>query len=163
MRDVPRLTPPTSRPIALAASWVTGIRIGDSPMRYACWLLVPVLLSVALPSLAQEPQGMLRRDEYPPAPQEPIVSTRLTPELWLYEQERIRMDDPAQAVRRKAEIRGIQRAERLASLKWYGFSNSRPTISNVTPMLGGFAAPTWTSNTYDPNRWRPMNPPYVVR
>lgn len=88
---------------------------------------------------------------------EPTVSTRLTPELWLYEQERTRMDDPAQAVRRKAEIRGIQRAERLASLKWFGMSNTRPQYTNPTPALGGFGSPSWTSNSYDPSRWRPGN------
>ncbi len=133
-------------------------------MRRACWLLVPMLVMTALPSLAQQPKVDTRRDQPSAASiAEPGVSTRLTPELWLYEQERARLDEPAQAVRRKAEIRGLQRGERLASLRWYGISNSRPTITNVSPMLGGFAAPTWTSNSYDPNRWRPYAPPSTVR
>jgi hypothetical protein len=57
------------------------------------------------------------------------------------------------AVRRKAELRGQQRAQRLAAQQWYGISNSRPYVS-VTPLLGSYS-PYWGSNTYDPNRWRP--------
>jgi hypothetical protein len=133
-------------------------------MRHSLYLLVPTLLTVATTCLAQEIMVDARRDDLrATVVAEPAVSTRLTPELWLYEQERIRMDDPAQAVRRKAEIRGMQRAERLAALKWYGMSNSRPTYTNVTPMLGGFGSPTWTSNSYDPARWRPNAPTYLIR
>src|SRR5215216_139592 len=50
----------------------------------------------------------------------------VTPELWVYSQEQQRHDDPAQAVRRKAELKADQRLARLAALKWYGQSNSRP-------------------------------------
>lgn len=128
-------------------------------MRRSLWLLVPTLCILAIPAQAQEIMVDTRRDDLQTTVvAEPAVSTRLTPELWLYEQERTRLDDPAQAVRRKAEIRGMQRAERLASLKWYGLSNTRPMITNVSPMLGGYAAPTWVSNSYDPNRWRPTTP-----
>ncbi len=127
-------------------------------MRRSLCLLVPTLFTLASTCLAQEIMVDTRRDDISATVvTEPAVSTRLTPELWLYEQERTRLDDPAQAVRRKAEIRGMQRAERLASLKWYGMSNSRPVFTNVTPILGGFGSASWTSNSYDPNRWRPNN------
>lgn len=133
-------------------------------MRRSLCLLVPTLLSLATTCLAQEIMVDTRRDDVQATVvAEPAVSTRLTPELWLYEQERIRMDDPAQAVRRKAEIRGLQRAERLAALKWYGMNNTRPMFNNVTPMLGGYGSPTWTSNTYDPSRWRPNGPAFIIR
>src|SRR5687767_11208109 len=62
----------------------------------------------------------------------PLSPPVVTPELWLYSQDWRRHDDPAQAVRRKAEARTEQRMQRLAAMKWYGFSNSRPQ-ANVTP------------------------------
>jgi len=127
-------------------------------MRRSLCLLVPTLFTLASTCLAQEIMVDTRRDDVSATVvTEPAVSTRLTPELWHYQQERSRLDDPAQAVRRKAEIRSIQRAERLASLKWYGMSNSRPLYTNTTPALGGFGTATWTSNSYDAARWRPNN------
>lgn len=133
-------------------------------MRRTLCLVIPSLLTLATTCLAQEIMVDTRRDDsQTTVVAEPAVSTRLTPELWLYEQERIRMDDPAQAVRRKAEIRGIQRSERMAAMKWYGMNNTRPTFSNVTPALGGFGSPSWTSNTYDPNRWRPNGSGFIIR
>jgi hypothetical protein len=84
-----------------------------------------------------------------------------TPEMWFYEQERIRYEDPKKAVRRRAELRAAQRADRLAALKWYGHSNSRPTV-NSTPTMSSYA-PYWGSNTYDPNRWRAWTPSVVIR
>jgi hypothetical protein len=80
--------------------------------------------------------------------------------MWFYEQERIRYEDPRKAVRRRAELRAAQRADRLAALKWYGQSNSRPTV-NSTPTMSSYA-PYWGSNTYDPHRWRPYWTPTVV-
>jgi hypothetical protein len=75
-----------------------------------------------------------------------------TPEMWLYEQERSRYEDPKAAVRRKAELRAWQRAERLAAMKWYGQSNSRPVIS-ATPHTDTYGA-GWVSNTPNPYEWR---------
>ena len=67
-------------------------------MRRSLCLLVPTLLSLATTCLAQEIMVDTRRDDVQATVvAEPAVSTRLTPELWLYEQERIRMDDPALA------------------------------------------------------------------
>ncbi|HMC09796.1 MAG TPA: hypothetical protein VKH44_00845 [Pirellulaceae bacterium] len=56
----------------------------------------------------------------------------VTPELWVYSQEQRRHDDPAQAVRRKAEFQAEQRMSRLASLKWSGYSKSRPEINFIS-------------------------------
>jgi hypothetical protein len=83
-----------------------------------------------------------------------------TPEMWFYEQERIRYEDPKAAVRRRAELRGAQRGERLAAQQWYGISNSRPMVS-TTPLMGSYA-PYWGSNTYDPKRWRPYYTPTAL-
>jgi hypothetical protein len=74
-----------------------------------------------------------------------------TPELWVYSQEQRRHDDPAQAVRRKAEFQAEQRMARLASLKWYGYSNSRPEAS-MTPMMGTYSA-GWGGNGWNRYEW----------
>lgn len=55
-----------------------------------------------------------------------------TPEMWFYQQEMQRYDDPAQAVRRNAEFRAAQRQARIAASAWYGVSRSRPTV-NASP------------------------------
>jgi hypothetical protein len=118
-------------------------------------------LALSWPCAAQEPPRQARRDQGAPAVAEAEVSYARTPEMWIYEQERIRRDDPKMAVRRKAELRGLQRAERLAAQKWFGKSNSRPAVSS-TPLWSGYSS-YWGSNTYDPNRWRPYYAPIATR
>jgi len=127
------------------------------------WIPLSVLLlAIACPSLAQDVALDLRRDEQssPAAPSPVMSGLSPTPEMWFYEQERVRQDDPKLAIRRRAEKRGQQRADRLASLKWYGIDNSRPTVSG-TPWFGSYGA-YWGSNTFDPLRWRQATVPYVV-
>ncbi len=74
-----------------------------------------------------------------------------TPEMWLYEQEWRRHNDPKQAVRRRAEFRAAQRQLRIASLKRHGLSNSRP-VANPTPFTGSYAN-HWTSGVRTPFMW----------
>ena len=77
---------------------------------------------------------------------EPAQSmTQMTPEMWFYQEEMRRHDDPKMAVRRKAEFRAAQRQRRIAAMEWYGFSNMRP-IANPTPFTGGVYSPGWISN-----------------
>lgn len=127
----------------------------------------PLLLLIALVASAgygQTTKVDLRRDPIPRIAPAHEVATGVvtpTPEMWFYEQERLRHDSPKMAVRRKAELRGLQRQERLASLEWYGLSNSRPTAA-ITPICGGSYAPGWASNTVDPWRWRSPAAPVVV-
>jgi hypothetical protein len=70
---------------------------------------------------------------------------QMTPEMWFYQEEMRRYDDPKLAVRRKAEFRAAQRQRRIAAMDWYGFSNLRPT-ANPTPFTGGVYSPGWISN-----------------
>lgn len=77
--------------------------------------------------------------------------TTVTPEMWFYSQERDRYDNPAQAVRRKAEQRAALRSQRIATMKWFGFSNARPQAS-VTPMMGVYS-PAWIGNGTDRYDW----------
>lgn len=74
-----------------------------------------------------------------------------TPEMWFYEQENRRWDDPKQAVRRAAEQRAAQRTARISAMKWYGYSNQRPVASPV-PFMGTYS-PGWTGNSSDGYRW----------
>jgi hypothetical protein len=75
----------------------------------------------------------------------------VTPEVWLYSQEWRRHDDPAQAVRRKAEARTAARTQRLEAMRWFGLSNARPQAS-VTPFMGVFS-PAWVGNSSDRYDW----------
>jgi hypothetical protein len=84
-----------------------------------------------------------------------------TPDMWFYEQERNREDNPKMAVRRKAEVRAQARMSRLAATRWYGISNSRPTVS-PTPWDAGYS-PYWGSNSYEAMRWRPAATVVVAR
>jgi hypothetical protein len=110
------------------------------------------LVCCAVLANAEEPAKKaadLRRDVSPGA-----TTTQLTPtpEMWFYEQERARYEDPKAAVRRKAEFRAAQRSNRIESMHWFGMSNARPTAT-ATPLFGTYS-PMWTSNTGDPSRWR---------
>lgn len=108
-------------------------------------------------SLAQNKGKVnLRRDTQPGA----LSDTPLTPEIWLYEQERERYDDPQAMVRRRAEVRGAQRQRRLASMKWYGLSNARPDYT-PTPWFGP-QSPRWGSNSLHPFLWHGQVAPHVV-
>jgi len=109
----------------------------QSMVRICCSFAFASAILLGLSASAQEPKIDLRRDL-----------------------ERNRHDDPKLAVRRRAEARGEQRAQRLASSKWYGIYNSRPTVS-PTPWFSTYS-PSWVSNTYDPARWRMPAVPVVA-
>lgn len=136
-------------------------------MRRHAWIPLSLLIALcAASSRAQEAVPLdTRRSEPVPILEEQIsASAPHSIEMWLYERERERerYENPQVGVRRKAELKGVQRAERLASQKWYGINNSRPYV-NSTPMLGGYQSAFWGSNTYDPNRWRVFMPYTVMR
>lgn len=116
------------------------------------------LLAVAAPCAAQD--AVYADGRATTAAHVPNVSIERTPEMWLYEQERIRYEDPKAAVRRKAELRAARRADRIATMKWYGMSNSRPRVSS-TPTMDTYS-PYWGSNTYNPYRWAPFYKGMVV-
>jgi hypothetical protein len=84
-------------------------------------------------------------------PGEDLKADTVTPEMWLYQQEMRRYNDPLQAVRQNASVRANQRRSRLAAQQWFGFSNSRPQASPV-PFMDMYS-PTWTSNSWNPYGW----------
>ena len=82
---------------------------------------------------------------------ESMSDTSPTPEMWFYEQERRRAEDPKEIVRANAQQKAAERHARLAAMDWFGYSNSRPNVS-PDPIHGTFA-PAWAGNGYDSNRW----------
>ncbi|MGC4003944.1 MAG: hypothetical protein QM811_12785 [Pirellulales bacterium] len=74
-----------------------------------------------------------------------------TPEMWFYEQERLRYDDPTAMSRMRAEFQANQRQSRIAAMKWYGQSNSRP-MAGTDPVHGSYA-PRWIGNGWSTQDW----------
>jgi hypothetical protein len=89
-----------------------------------------------------------------------LTPSNITPEMWLYSQEVRRHDDPAQAVRRKAEFRAAQRMQRVAAMKYFGMSNARPQAECV-PMMGHYS-PAWVGNGQDRYDWAGVGSPGTV-
>jgi hypothetical protein len=127
-------------------------RIGENPMKR---LLTGFVLSCTLAGVfSLTAPARAERPNLPgqtPNETEMIPSPPTTPEMWYYMQEMRRYDDPKQAIRRKAEIKAAQRRDRLASLKWYGYSNSRPLAAHM-PFMGSYS-PTWVGNSWNPFYW----------
>jgi len=123
--------------------------------------LTAYFLLAAGPLLAQEPTPKtpnLRRDDNRDNSWREMGSLSMTPEMWFYEQERRRYEDPQASVRRKAEQVAAERRRRIAARKWYGYSASRPTGA-VTPWfetyLPGWASRTpWRGLGYAPVVWQ---------
>lgn len=85
-----------------------------------------------------------------------------TPEMWFYEQRMREYRNPKNSVRRRAEFEADQRQQRLAAMDWYGFSNSRPTVSPA-PFLGpGPYSPSWIGNSTVPFQWNGGSRPVMV-
>ncbi|HEY1068736.1 MAG TPA: hypothetical protein VGE52_21615, partial [Pirellulales bacterium] len=85
-----------------------------------------------------------------------LSSAGVSPELWIYLQERSDRLDPKLAVRAKAALEAEQRQARIAARKWYGTSLARPVVS-PTPFMSGYA-PGWEPAA----RWQKPIEPVVV-
>ena len=115
----------------------------------AAWLICSV-------AAAQKPA-----DVRPVRDLKTVTEVTPTPQMWFYEQYMNQYQDPKAAVRRKAEFRSEQREQRIASMKWFGMSNSRPQAS--TDPYNGDYSPRWTSNNrWAPYQWSGVGPSYVV-
>jgi hypothetical protein len=131
-----------------------------------CCLFIVLSCGIAIaqqPTMPKPTLPLVTKIDRPPVagPQQPAATTHFTPatlsapattpELWVYSQEQRRHDDPAQAVRRKAEFQAEQRMARLAALKWYGYSNARPE-AGMTPIMGTYSA-GWAGNGWNRYEW----------
>jgi hypothetical protein len=116
-------------------------------IQFACVIMVGLLGGVA--SAQENENSVLLR---PPrvatrstVPEISLADVAPTPEMWLYSQELRRYEDPRVAVRRKAEIRGQQRQQRIAARKAAGVSKQRP-IAYDTPFHTYFSS--WMHTGY---------------
>ena len=110
-------------------------------------------------------------DAQPPQPQPPVRPSKKaaldshipislgqlapTPEMWFYDQAMRRRSDPHAMVQERAGYDAAQRQRRLATQRWFGISNARPS-ANVTPLMGAYS-PTWVSNSPNPMQWSGQN------
>ena len=72
--------------------------------------------------------------------------------------------DPRSIIHQKAQARAYQRQARLASMSWYGMSNSRPMAAS-TPFTSRYS-PVWEMPGGRPFAWHPNSWPtqvYYVR
>jgi hypothetical protein len=119
-----------------------------------------MLIAVGAASAQENNGASLRRDGAPTLTTPTLTTPSVTPEMWLYEQERLRYESSAAAVRRNAEFASMQRRLRIESRKWYGQSVSRP-IASPTPFTDVYS-PGWASNTLNPYVWTPYSVPAVA-
>jgi len=127
-------------------------------MKKLMFSLAAVGALMAVEARGQEPTAARRNELDRPIS---LGELKPTPEMWFYEQELRRYEDPRTLVRRKAEFRAAQRQRRIESRKWFGLSNARPDAS-PEPMYGSYS-PRWNSgNVYDPFGWSGRAPTYMV-
>jgi hypothetical protein len=114
------------------------------------WLAIPLLLGLFLVMPAGAQSSVSQRGSKGIGISPGDVTA--TPDMWFYEQSLRQYNDPKSVVRQKAEFRTAERMRRMAALRWFGFSNSRP-MAGVDPIHGDYS-PQWSSgNVYQPFRW----------
>ena len=112
--------------------------------------LLAALTLVATSTLAQD---------FDLAPTPPADGSISPGEGWTYRPSTEREHTPTIS-QQKAMARGAQRMARLEALRWYGFSNSRPTASPMawTTMY----SPGWQQPGGRPFAWHTSSRPIVV-
>ncbi|MFO7902453.1 MAG: hypothetical protein R6U98_07325 [Pirellulaceae bacterium] len=109
--------------------------------------MVPAIL-ISSGAVAQDPEKLPKSERQPLANADEIEPTE---DMWFYLQELQRYDDPQIAIRRKEELKAKQRRQRLAAMKWYGYSPGRPPANPMPTM--GHHSPMWVGNGSDPYLW----------
>ncbi len=122
------------------------------------WIALPVVsLCLAVPCQAQN-----RAESKPSIGVSPGELTP-TQDMWFYEQYQKQYTDPKVAVRQQAEFRSVERQRRIAALRWFGFSNQRPT-AGVDPVHSDYGAHWTSSNVNLPAEWSgPATTTVIVR
>jgi hypothetical protein len=133
-----------------------SIPVGESSMlRFlACTILAVSLLS-ATTAVADKVDK----------PEQTATTNRDSNDSWFYQpatQPTARSEKSIgrQNAIQKAQVRAQQRQDRLASLAWYGMSNSRPTAS-PTPFTGNYS-PSWQGAGARPFVWYTAGRPTFV-
>jgi len=126
-------------------------------IRGICGLSAVIMGLLAVPALGDGPndghlafRGGLSAGETAP-----------TESMWFYEQYQRNYNDAELQVHRNAESRATQRRNRLSSLRWFGFSNTRPR-SGGDPWHGDYS-PHWAgNNAHYPYRWQGTGWPRIT-
>ena len=115
---------------------------------------------MALPALAQEKSST----DSKVVPNVALSSGQVapTPEMWFYEQQLREYLDPKMSIRRVVEQRSAERRAPLAAMRWYGYSNLRPTAS-PDPYNGDYSPGWGGNNSLYPSRWSGYGPSWVVQ
>lgn len=121
-------------------------------MKLVCFCTACALVVIAANARAQD-SGVRPASASPPADLQVVSPGEVaaTPEMWFYDQERQRYEDPKNAIRARAEQKVAQRQARISAMKWYGLSNSRPRAG--IDVVHGVYSPQWVSNGYSPFQW----------
>jgi hypothetical protein len=127
-------------------------------MRWLLLSLFVVFFLVTVPAMAQSPLTNEIRVGGGTAMTSEVAPTS---EMWFYQEQLRQYMDPKMVRRRIAEGKAERRRARLAAQRWYGYSNTRPTVG-MDPVHGDWGA-RWTSgNRYYPTRWSYFGPSTVV-
>ncbi len=86
---------------------------------------------------------------------------KATPEMWFYEQYMQQYQDPKMAVRARAEFEADQRQRRLAAMRWFGMSNSRPKAC-CDPFHNDYSPGWYSNNSAYPYRWEGVGPTWYI-
>jgi hypothetical protein len=109
-------------------------------------LLIGACVAVVSPVAAQEaavpPEAEVEREQ-----------------SW-YREQQISKADTRAIIIEKAQVRAYQRQERLASMSWYGMSNSRPRGA-CTPFTSRYSS-VWEMPGGRPYSWYPQSRPGYV-
>lgn len=152
-QNTPRSVAPTHAPTAAPNVNTTRIVTEQRPQ------LAPPITVEPVP--AAEPV-----ENYPiaiaPTQHVPLSLGALQPttEMWFYEQMRQDYNNPTLQVRRNSERAAQERKARLASMEWYGMSNSRP-MAYTTPHMYHYS-PTWTGSGRRPWAWNGTPSPVTI-
>lgn len=135
-------------------------------MKSFVFATIGLCLLMASPVLAQEPMEVISACCPDTLSGETSItllpsSVQATSEMWFYQQEKKERLSPAMAVRRKAEFKSAQRQARLAAMKWFGYSNLRPSAS--PDPINGCYSPFWAGNNkLSPYMWSGRGPTVIV-
>lgn len=115
-------------------------------------------------AMAQDFNEPLPRKATAPSPSISPGEVNPTEAMWFYQEQQRLYNDPHYMQRKRAEFKGEQRARRIAAMKWFGYSNARPS-AGITPWSGGMYSPAWVGNSRDSYAWRGAGsaPQVVVR
>lgn len=117
-------------------------------------LAAGIVMLTAVAASAQQPTGPVRQ------PTMSMGELTPTPSMWFYQQQMDSYLNPRFAIRRAAEQRAAERDARIASRKWFGYSNSRPMAVH-TPFTHPLSA-TWAGNGVDQWHWWGISPTHVL-